>query len=273
MSPIALCDRSKCRASTRTPAFACATCSTIRLAVPRSGTDVHGMNSRSAVNPYGAAASQNPAKRSANRSRSGSYAATRTCFARRRAPASKNAEKRCDLRFRPDRDHFQVRNRHAGRIQPRDGFPQGRRILHQRIGDASGRRGQKPESDVIVTAGRGDVDQFGWRKFERGKRGKGERRHHSTLRCGIERVRHGDIGKRDRRSERDPRPGVGSAHDRLHVVSAGVKADNGLIAGIENAGRVIRYEARRRADIGRIKPQRVKWRRRDAAEVGIGPAR
>src|SRR5512144_1096287 len=94
-----------------------------------------------------------------------------------------------------------------------------------------------------------------------------------TRETNSERVRHGNKGKHDRRSERDPRSGIGSAHNRLHVVSASVKADNGLIAGIENAGGVIRYKSRRRADIGRIKPQGVKRRRRNAAEVGIGPTR
>ena len=132
------------------------------------------MNSRSAVSPYGAAASQNSAKRSANRVQIGIVCRDQNMLC---AEARAGFEKRregCDLRFRPDGDHLQVRDGHAGRIQPRDGFPQGRLILHQRIGDASGRRGQKPDPDVIVTAGRGDVDQSGWRKFERGKRGKGE---------------------------------------------------------------------------------------------------
>jgi hypothetical protein len=62
----------------------------------------------------------------------------------------------------------------AGLTWPRDGFSQAGLIFHQGIGNAAGRGGQKPDSDMVVTAGSGDVDQSGRRQFERGQRGERE---------------------------------------------------------------------------------------------------
>ena len=51
-----------------------------------------------------------------------------------------------------------------------------------------------------------------------------------------------------------------------HAVQAGDRP----VAGIQHAGDVIGDESRRRADVGRIKPQRIKRRGRDRAEIGVG---
>ena len=47
-----------------------------------------------------------------------------------------------DLGFRPERDHFQIRNRDAGRIEPGEGLLQGRFVVHQRIGKPARHRRQ-----------------------------------------------------------------------------------------------------------------------------------
>ena len=83
-----------------------------------------------------------------------------------------------NLGFRPERDHFEVGHLDAGRIQPGEGFLQARCVV-QRIGDAAGHRGQQPDSDGVIAASRGDVDQRRRREIEDGQRGERERRHYS----------------------------------------------------------------------------------------------
>src|SRR3954454_10734048 len=86
-----------------------------------------------------------------------------------------------DIRLRPKCNLLQIRNGDASRIQPPDRFTQAIFVFHQRISKTTRCGGQKSNSDVIVTTGRGDFDQFTGRKLERGKRGKRKRGHYSEL--------------------------------------------------------------------------------------------
>src|SRR5262245_55306612 len=84
-----------------------------------------------------------------------------------------------------------------------------------------------------------------------------------------------EISKGERWSERDAGSGIGSAHDRLHVIPAGVEACNDPTVDVQHARLAIGDDSAGGSDIPGIDPHGIErsLRDRSKARVALGDPR
>src|SRR4051812_29392734 len=79
-----------------------------------------------------------------------------------------------------------------------------------------------------------------------------------------------DIAERHGRSERDAGTRIDSAHDRIHVIAAGIKPGDAAAVLAQHLRMLIGDEAATGADVARKHLDRIEWRLRHGPDAGIG---
>src|SRR6516165_8698381 len=86
----------------------------------------------------------------------------------------------------------------------------------------------------------------------------------------MNRMANGKIGKNDRGADGDSWTGIGTAHDRLHVIATSVEMADRLIFAIKHLRVLVGEKSRRRAKVPGVKPHRVERWGLNPTQCGIG---